>query len=301
MEEHSVPPGSSASRRLPWPDWTIARCGLVWIYEGAVDPRYRTVREYFSEQSAILIRKGSLEVVGREGTATVKPGEWIFLNEGLILRRFSGDARILSIRFHWTWPGGQPLFEWPLAVVADSAAFPRLEAEGMRLEKKVRERYPNERLAPCNALSDVDGYLEVQHLFMAWLRAYADALSGLGYSVSRSEIADPRILRAVRILDHHPLGHPLREAELAARVNLSLAQLSRLFGQQFGITPFRYLERRRFAEAMVRVGGSKTPLKLIAFELGFNSLSHFSSWFRRKTQVSPNEFRKNGPSSDGPI
>ncbi|HWL53914.1 MAG TPA: AraC family transcriptional regulator [Chthoniobacteraceae bacterium] len=297
MDDPDIPSAPPIPRMLPWSDWTIVRCGLSWVYDGLVNPRYRVLREYLPEQAAILIRQGSMEVAGREGKVTGKVGEWIFLNEGFIQRRFSKDARILSIRFHWRWPGGQPLFEWPLAVCLASAAFPRLETEGARLEKAVRERYCGGHLTLPGAMGDLDSYLEVQHFFMAWLQAYAASLSGQGYPITRCEIGDPRILQAVRILDHQPLEHPLREAGLAAQVHLSPGQLNRLFGQQFGLSPFRYLERRRFAEAMARLRGSDTPLKRIALELGFNSLSHFSSWFRRKTQVSPNEFRKTGPSA----
>ncbi len=281
-----------SSRTLPWPDWANLRYQLDWIYEGPVDPKYRETQEYIPGQSAFLIREGRVEVRSSGGSLSAGAGEWLLLNDGLRWQRFSTDARMLSIRFHWTWPGGQPLFDWKLGTLLESSESPDLEASALRLERRVRKNSTEAGRMLCDTSCDLESHLDVQVAFMQWLRVYATTLLQRGLSPSRFGIADPRMVRAVWILDHHPLHLPLTEVQLADQVNLSPGRFSRLFSGQFGISPFRYLERRRLSEAVARVRGSDASLKAIAIDLGFKSLSHFSSWFHRQTRRSPSEYRK---------
>lgn len=279
---------------LPWLEWANLRYRLEWIYDDSVDPIYREVDGYVFGQSALLLRQGSVTVTTRKGEMTVGAGKWLFLNEGIRRQVFSDDTRLLSIRFHWTWPGGLPLFDWDLAAVLTATKEPRLEADALALEKCVRRSYASIGVNLSDAPSDLESYLEAEHLFLGWLRVYASALHRAGYVPSRFEVTDPRILRAIWILDHHPLNQALPEAELAEQVNLSVGQFGRLFTQQFGISPFRYLEKRRLAEAVARVRGSDCSLKAIAIDLGFKSLSHFSFWFRRNVRRAPSDMRPKG-------
>lgn len=280
------------SQTLPWLDWANLRYRLDWIYEGPINPKYRETREYIPGQSAFLIRDGSVEISSSEGNISAGPGEWLLLNEGLRNQKFSPDARMLSIRFHWTWPGGQPLFDWKLATHLASVEAPQLEEAAINLESCVQKNYAGAGVELGGTHCDLESHLDVQLVFMEWLRVYAKTLLHKGHSPSRFEVADSRVLRAIWILDRHPLNQPLPEVQLAHQVNLSLGQFGRLFSQQLGISPFRYLERRRLTEAVALVRGSQSSLKAIAIDLGFNSLSHFSSWFRRKTKRSPSDYRK---------
>ncbi len=283
----------SLPHTLPWHDWVHLRFSLEWIYDGPIEAVYRETRGHIPGQSAFLLRSGTVEISGEGETMTAAPGQWLLLNEGLRRQTFSPDASMLSIRFHWTWPGGQPLFNWKLATFLLASEVPELETAACRLERCVRKRYGDAGIWLRMAPGDLESYLEVESLLMSWLRLYATALLARGHSPSRFEVADERMLRAIWILDHHPLDQPLPEARLAAEVNLSVGQFGRLFTQQFGVSPFRYLERRRLAEATACVRTSDASLKVIAIDLGFRSLSHFSSWFKRRTGWSPTDFRHN--------
>lgn len=284
---------ASPSHTLPWADWANLRLKLDWIYDGAINPIYQETREYIPGQSAFLIRQGGVQVSSDEGSVKAGPGEWLLLNEGLRWQKFTADVRMLSIRFHCTWPGGQPVFNLKQGAPVASTAAPELEQVAVDLDNRVRTTYHGVGAWLPGAPSNLMAYMEVQQLFTRWLGVYIKTLLQLGYSPSRFEVADPRVMRAVWILDHHPLNVPLPEAQLASQINLSVGQFARLFNQQFGISPFRYLERRRLTEAIERVRGSDSSQKAIAIDLGFNSLSHFSSWFRRKTKLSPSDFRNN--------
>jgi AraC-like DNA-binding protein len=276
---------------LVWLDWTHLQCDLIWIYDGPVRFDHLFLKEFMPGQSALLIREGDIEVSTEQGTIAAKAGEWIFMNEGSRMQRFSPHSQILSIRFHCTWPGRQPLFDWDVATVVPSEEAPALEACAKEIEQLVVGMFPSARLELREALCGIGDYLEVQRLYMRWIQIYAETLFGRGHVLSRFEMGDPRIIRAVQLIEHHPLQQPFRESNLARQVNLSASQLGKLFIQKFGISPCRYFERRRFEEAIARVRSTSAPLKAIAQDLGFSSLPHFSSWFRRKARISPSDLR----------
>lgn len=287
-----LPLEKAPSQSLPWLDWTNLRCDLIWIYDGRVGAEHLFLKEFMPGQSALLIREGNVVISTEQGEISARAGQWIFLNEGSRMQKFSVDSRILSIRFHCTWPGRQPLFDWDIATVVDSEKYPELEVSARQLEGLVAERFPAARLELRDAFSNIGDYLEVQRHHMQWLQHYAWTLFDAGCVFTRFELNDSRISRAIRIIDHHPLAHPFRETELAREVHLSASQLGKLFMQQFGISPCRYFERRRFEEAIARVRTTSSSFKSIALDLGFSSLPHFSSWFRRKARISPSDLRK---------
>ena len=72
---------------------------------------------------------------------------------------------------------------------------------------------------------------------------------------------------------------------------LSLHHFLRLFKQTFGQTPHQYLTWKRLRSVENLLLKTEEPITKICLEVGFESLSSFSTLFRRHTGVSPREFR----------
>jgi len=85
---------------------------------------------------------------------------------------------------------------------------------------------------------------------------------------------------------------PPTVSELASLVRLSPRHLSRAWRASTGTTLSEAVEdmRQARAEAMIRAGDRQ--LKEIAYLLGFSSPSSFSTAFRRRTGMSPQEFAR---------
>jgi AraC-like DNA-binding protein len=64
-----------------------------------------------------------------------------------------------------------------------------------------------------------------------------------------------------------------------------------LFREVFGETPNQYLQRRRLANARELLGSTERTVTEICLEVGFESMTSFSSLFRRVYGCSPREFR----------
>lgn len=91
------------------------------------------------------------------------------------------------------------------------------------------------------------------------------------------------------------------EANLAGDLHLeSLGQLMGLgpdrFGEVFrstlGVSPYRYVLQRRIDRARVLLSSTALTITEIATGLGFADHAHFTSTFRRLTEVTPSHYRR---------
>ena len=80
--------------------------------------------------------------------------------------------------------------------------------------------------------------------------------------------------------------------ELAGLLNLSVRQTQRLLVSNFGKTFSQKLTEARMASACQFLVGSDLTITQISDRLGFSSIEHFSSAFRRFMGCSPREYRK---------
>ncbi len=94
-----------------------------------------------------------------------------------------------------------------------------------------------------------------------------------------------------RYIDSH-FKENLTLDQLAAMANLSKYYLAHAFQKEYGLSPIRYLTRRRIEESRFLLAETDHSLTHIARVLGFSSLSYFSQSFRRIEGVSPKEYRQ---------
>lgn len=94
-----------------------------------------------------------------------------------------------------------------------------------------------------------------------------------------------------RYIDNH-FKENLTLEQLAAMANLSKYYLVHIFQKEYGLSPIRYLTRRRIEESRFLLAKTDHSLTHIARILGFSSLSYFSQSFRRIEGISPKEYRQ---------
>jgi AraC-like DNA-binding protein len=86
-------------------------------------------------------------------------------------------------------------------------------------------------------------------------------------------------------------AEPLALSRMAREVGMSLYPFARLFAELEGVAPHRFLVGVRLQEAArrLRAGGRVTD---VCFAVGFGSLSHFTTTFRRRFGMPPSEFQR---------
>ncbi|MCB0803757.1 MAG: AraC family transcriptional regulator, partial [Flavobacteriales bacterium] len=74
---------------------------------------------------------------------------------------------------------------------------------------------------------------------------------------------------------------------------ISPDHLNRTFKARIGKTAKEYIQARIITEAKRLLYFTELSNKEIAYELGFNEPANFSAFFKKNTQLSPSEFKKN--------
>ncbi|MBT65256.1 MAG: hypothetical protein CML13_18830 [Puniceicoccaceae bacterium] len=279
--------------KIPLTDWASLTCALIWIYDSRVpSAAYRRNIASGQESVAWFVRQGEATVSTAKQEWRVRPGEWFFLPETDYWQDFTQDFEILSIRFKAAWVTGTPIFHHRDGIRLHGEDYPQLENKATPLRRAFEKHFPNQG-RNLRAASAAPGlYFKLQRSLMSWLHVYAETLLAEGRVPTRLSPTDPRMLTVARYLENWPLREALNEDELAGQMNLSTRQLSRLYQNDFGKTPIRYFNDRKLLSAKSALEGQENTVKEIAFEHGFKSLSHFSTWFRKQCGQSPRDYRK---------
>ena len=78
---------------------------------------------------------------------------------------------------------------------------------------------------------------------------------------------------------------------LAEAAGLSRSSVHRVFRQELGVAPKRYLDSLRLQTAMSLLRETDTPVAAVAAATGFANANYFAKFFRRKVGQAPSCFR----------
>ncbi|MEM7347472.1 MAG: AraC family transcriptional regulator [Chloroflexota bacterium] len=91
------------------------------------------------------------------------------------------------------------------------------------------------------------------------------------------------------------LHRPIRVRDVAAQFHLSERHISRIFKEATGTSILKYLVQLRISIAKQRLLDHSVPISEVGYSIGYRDPHHFSTLFRKHTEMTPTEFRsKNG-------
>jgi AraC-like DNA-binding protein len=130
----------------------------------------------------------------------------------------------------------------------------------------------------------------------AWhTRPRLDALRRQGQSSSPAQMRGglpPNALKQVHGYIEAHLEDNIGLDALAAIAGLSIFHFVRAFKESEGVTPHRFMLRRRISRAQELLSGTDLPLSQIALVTGFSDYSHFSHRFHQEAGMPPSTFRR---------
>ena len=115
---------------------------------------------------------------------------------------------------------------------------------------------------------------------------YRPADIGDGRSSLLAGLADPKIGSALRIMHLDP-KRSWTLAALAREVGMSRSAFASRFAETVGIPPIEYLSNWRMTLAKSALASSEVPMTDVAEMAGYQSVSAFSTAFKRETGLSP--------------
>ena len=99
------------------------------------------------------------------------------------------------------------------------------------------------------------------------------------------------IIESVKTYIKYNYDKPISFTEIATQYNFSQAYLSKIFKEQTGLPPKKYLNEYRINHARKLLLDSSISIKDIAIKVGFDDQFHFSKNFKNTVGVSPHQFR----------
>ena len=87
--------------------------------------------------------------------------------------------------------------------------------------------------------------------------------------------------------------------ELAGRLEVSAAHLSRVFSKKIGLSPGKYITRMRVEYAKLLLRDPDITITYVAEASGFANANYFSKVFRKETGMSPSEYLESVPRRPG--
>ncbi|MDX1940265.1 MAG: AraC family transcriptional regulator [Saprospiraceae bacterium] len=100
-----------------------------------------------------------------------------------------------------------------------------------------------------------------------------------------------RLLRAQNYITDN-LDEPLSIKVIAQIACLSLYHFHRQFSHTFGITPARYIRRKRIEKAKVLLAQQRKSVSETAFQVGYADVYTFSKIFKREVGLPPSEYAR---------
>ncbi|WP_300793678.1 AraC family transcriptional regulator [uncultured Bacteroides sp.] len=100
-----------------------------------------------------------------------------------------------------------------------------------------------------------------------------------------NKINQAKIIMRESLHDNKPLQC------IAHELGMSYSWFRKYFKEQTGISPNQYLQQLKLIVAKEMLGGSELSISEIAYNLGFESVSHFSFFFKNKEGITATDFR----------
>ena len=260
--------------RTIWPPSGADRTRTVNEDGCAADPT-GPAAEWTYETAAIgFVVSGWFEYASEHQTTLATPGSVILGNAG----------EPFSVRHVDTY-GNRRLV----------VSFERSLLEEVANEIGASSRFETIALAPCQAATRMFGLIRA--LSQPGGQDVLYPLAHAALSAKRERAPERvsardrrRVQDAVGHIEIH-FGEACTLQTLADVAGLSRFHFVRMFGAVVGQSPNQYLINTRIRAASDRLLTTKTPIAQIAFEVGFNDISHFYACFRETFGCTPRQWR----------
>ena len=287
---------SSDRPQLRTSAWASLNATLIWIYQGAVSP-LACGKQTNRNLCIWWMRQGEVTVTFPDGrSATAGQGEWMILPPGSRQQDFAPGSVLYSLCLMLKWPDERPFLDHGLPMSLTGPEGKALERPLLELHSLVEREIPS-RNGPLNrSITRVripaQVYFELNAVLCGLLRVLMDALEAKGVKPDLHLIQDVRVVKALDLLEQTPFTDMPDLSGIARGVGLSQEQLTRQFKHWVGHTPKAHLHHRKLETAKALLAGKETPLKEVAYQLGFSSQSAFANWCTRHLGGSPRSVRK---------
>ena len=251
---------------------------------------------WHDELQISIVTKGSVEFIVGEKSYILKNGQAIFINTQRIhMAKSVGDEDCIyhSINFD-----AKLLKMFPGSIIEQKYIEPVLTAENLNsIEFYGNSQWEKDILGHIGDIINADvikqkGYeLKIYiSLLNFWLLLVENENDIFSKKTQPKPINEQRVKDVLSFI-HRNYGQKITLQNIADSVFVSKGECCRFFKKSVKMSPYDYLINYRINESMKLLKGSNSSILDIAERVGFNNVSHYIQIFRKKTGLTPHEYR----------
>ncbi len=168
------------------------------------------------------------------------------------------------------------------------AAFHEVAREMLADDKSATEIHTAKAYFDSHPTTTVEHYNAAKIVLISFASQLAENAHRMLFAQTTHE---PDVVRNAKAFIHDHLAENLSLEAVANAVNISLFHFCKLFKKATGLTFTDFVNHARVEKARRMLMRPSCRITEVAYEVGFQSLSHFNRSFRRITSESPTEFR----------
>lgn len=271
--------------------------GLVSAFRCALQQDFRYDGEVHTGWEFVYVDSGRIMAQADDKRYIVRSGEMIFHKpmEYHNLNPYHGDATIIVCCFHCSYPDmkffenkilslNQRQKQYLADIVTNSEVF--------LLQKSPTEISADGRMfpKPDGASSNGQAIKNTIELLLLSLHATQGVPVQSRANSYSQHLTRKRLTEAIRSYLEKNLGNAVSLAEIAEAFSYSVSTIKTVFREETGKSIIAYYNDLRLSAAKELLKENTLSIAEIAEQLGFHSTSHFSSFFKKETGVSPNRF-----------
>ncbi len=153
------------------------------------------------------------------------------------------------------------------------------------LADKIQETLKNMVKTPNVEVKQYQSALQILEFFAKQLTSMAEEIA------SRMDTKAPGFIMRAKQYIHERIGEDISLKEVASKVNTSSYYLCKQFKKATGLSYTEYVSKIRIQKAKRLLLEPEIRVSEVAFQVGFQSLTHFNRVFKKFTGQSPTEYR----------
>ncbi len=184
---------------------------------------------------------------------------------------------------------GQIIF--PRCIFPEHPAFPAIRDAFTDIMHSFGQVFPEESLQDDGAVTDD---LTNQLLIKSSLLRILAALSGHKLFTPTEKNYDKRVedIKTVLTYIRENYKEKIYISDLAALINLNEQYFCRFFRKAIGHSPMEYVSEYRIKQSLRLLEETDLPVMEVCLECGYNNLGNFLREFRKHTNTTPLQYRK---------
>lgn len=131
--------------------------------------------------------------------------------------------------------------------------------------------------------------------FQQQLAGIVDYLLAFAYAYDKSssfeEVKVTKLINKAKLIIVENLDTNISLEEIASRLNISYSWFRRVFKEYTGFSPLQYIQEMKIQKSKELLTNTDLSNAEIAFKLSFDNSNYFCSVFKKKTKMTPMQYR----------